>query len=154
MIAAMPDIPAAASRAEFAAFRIIPTRWRDNDMFGHVNNATYYSFFDTAITAWLIENGCVNRAEGSLWMVAETGCRFLAEVAFPEILAVGLYVARLGRSSVQYRRGLCREAADEASAVGHFVHVHIDGATRRPSPIPDAIRQKLAVLERAAPGGR
>ena len=153
MIGAMADIPAAATRADFAAFRTVPTRWKDNDMFGHVNNATYYSFFDTAVTAWLIEHGCVNRAEGSLWMVAETGCRYLAEVAFPDILAVGLCVARLGRSSVQYRLGLFREAAQDASALGHFVHVHIDGATRRPSPIPDAVRQKLAALERAATTG-
>ena len=150
----MPEIPAAATRADFAAFRTIPTRWKDNDVFGHVNNATYYSFFDTAITAWLIENGCASRADGTIWMVAETGCRFLAEVAFPETLAVGLYIARLGRSSVQYRLGLFREAVEGAAAVGHFVHVHIDGATRRPSPIPDAMRQKLAALERAAPGER
>ena len=147
MIVAMPDLPAAAYRTEFSVFRVVPTRWMDNDVFGHANNATYYSFFDTAVCGWLAERGCVGVADGPMWMVAETGCRYLSKVAFPDVLAIGLSLARLGRSSAQYHLGVFRDGAELASAVGHFAHVHIDRATRRPSPIPEVVRVQLATLQ-------
>jgi acyl-CoA thioester hydrolase len=119
----------------------------DNDAFGHVNNVLYYSFFDTTVTGWLVERGLIGFADGPMWMVAETGCRFLAEVAFPDTVSVGLRLARLGSSSVRYELAVFRGAADLASAEGHFVHVHVDRATRRPIRIPDAIRIMLGDLQ-------
>ena len=150
MIAVMPELPAAASRGEFAVLRPVPTRWMDNDVFGHVNNAAYYSYFDTAVCGWLAEQGCIGISDGAMWMVAETGCRYLSEVAFPDVLMIGLHIARLGRSSVQYRLGVFAGDAQNASAIGHFVHVHVGRATRRPSPIPEHVRVALATLQPAA----
>ncbi len=150
MIAAMPELPATACRSQFAVLRAVPTRWMDNDVFGHVNNAAYYSYFDTAVCGWLAEQGCIGLSDGTMWMVAETGCRYLSQVAFPDVLMVGLSIARLGRLSVKYRLGVFSGEAQHASATGHFVHVHIDRATRRPSPIPDNVRVPLATLQRAA----
>ena len=133
-------------RAEYAAFRRMATRWADNDVFGHVNNAVYYWFFDTAIAGWLIERGLIGLQTGPMWVVAETGCRYLGELAFPDELDVGLRVARLGGSSVRYELAIFRNNAADASAEAHFVHVHMDRATRRPLPIPNAARTALAAL--------
>jgi acyl-CoA thioester hydrolase len=135
-------------REDFAAFRPITTRWMDNDVFGHVNNVAYYSFFDTAVTGWLGERGLIGLRDGPMWMVAETGCRFLGEVAFPDPVTVGMRLGRLGSSSVHYRLAVFRAEAGQASAEGHFVHVHVDRATRRPQPIPETIRAALATLQR------
>ncbi len=149
MIARMSDSrPAIACRGDFRAFRPIVTRWMDNDVFGHVNNVTYYSFFDTAVTGWLMANGFVGLQDGPMWMVAETGCRFLKEVAFPDPIDIGLAVLRIGSSSVRYELAVFRGPDDQASAQGFFVHVHVDRASHRPSPIPDAIRTRLADLQR------
>jgi acyl-CoA thioester hydrolase len=139
--------PVAAIRADYRAFCPITTRWMDNDVFGHVNNVTYYSFFDTAVTGWLMERGLIGFTGGPMWMVAETGCRFLGEVAFPDQLVVGLRLGRLGNSSVRYELAVFRGDADTASAVGHFVHVHVGRDTRRPVAVPDAIRHALAELQ-------
>ena len=140
----MDPRPRPARRADFRAFCPIATRWADNDAFGHVNNASYYAFFDTAVTGWLIARGLMGLATGSMWMVVETGCRFHTEVAFPQNLAVGLRVARLGASSVRWEVGLFREDADVASAEGLFVHVHVSRADHRPSPIPDDAREAFS----------
>jgi acyl-CoA thioester hydrolase len=129
------------------------TRWADNDMFGHLNNAVYYQLFDTAINGWINTNlpdvdPVTMAAQG---IVAESGCRYFSELHFPERLVVGLAITRLGRSSVTYRLGIFRasegSAADEPqtiAAVGHWVHVYIDRTSRRPVPIPDEIRSLLS----------
>ncbi len=128
------------------------TRWADNDMFGHLNNAVYYQLFDTAINAWINTNtGLDPVAMPSLGIVAESGCRYFSELGFPESLVVGLAVTRLGHSSVTYRLGVFRAgregAADEAqpiTALGHWVHVYVDRVSRKPVPIPDSIRRLLS----------
>ncbi|BBY50227.1 thioesterase [Mycolicibacterium arabiense] len=123
------------------------TRWTDNDMFGHLNNAVYYELFDTAINAWINTSADVDPVTAPwLGVVAESGCRYFAELAFPDPLVVGLAVTRLGTSSVTYRLSVFAPGADAApvAAVGHWVHVYVDRTTRRPVPIPDAIRALLA----------
>ncbi|MCW2511306.1 MAG: putative 4-hydroxybenzoyl-CoA thioesterase [Mycobacterium sp.] len=124
------------------------TRWADNDMFGHLNNAVYYELFDTAINAWLNTEAGVDPVTAPwLGVVAESGCRYFAELQFPDPLVVGLAVTRLGTSSVTYRLALFKPGeAETVAAVGHWVHVYVDRTTRRPVPVPDAIR---AVLNRA-----
>ncbi|BBY27344.1 acyl-CoA thioesterase [Mycolicibacterium sediminis] len=123
------------------------TRWTDNDMFGHLNNAVYYELFDTAINAWINTTADVDPVTAPwLGVVAESGCRYFAELAFPDPLVVGLAVTRLGTSSVTYRLSVFAPDVDAApvAAVGHWVHVYVDRTTRRPVPIPDAIRALLA----------
>ena len=123
------------------------TRWKDNDMFGHLNNAVYYELFDTAINAWINTSADVDPVTAPwLGVVAESGCRYFAELAFPDPLVVGLAVTRLGTSSVTYRLSVFATDTDAApvAAVGHWVHVYVDRTTRRPVPIPDAIRAVLA----------
>ena len=128
------------------------TRWTDNDMFGHLNNAVYYELFDTAINAWLNAEAVVDPVSAPwLGVVAESGCRYFAELQFPDPLVVGLAVTRLGTSSVTYRLAVFHppatpDATETVAAVGHWVHVYVDRGTRRPVPIPDAIR---TVLDRA-----
>jgi acyl-CoA thioester hydrolase len=123
------------------------TRWTDNDMFGHLNNAVYYELFDTAINAWINTSADVDPVTAPwLGVVAESGCRYFAELAFPDPLIVGLAVTRLGTSSVTYRLSVFAPDTEAApvAAVGHWVHVYVDRTTRRPVPIPDAIRAVLA----------
>jgi acyl-CoA thioester hydrolase len=128
------------------------TRWTDNDMFGHLNNAVYYELFDTAINAWINTGTDVDPVTAPwLGVVAESGCRYFAELAFPDPLVVGLAVSRLGTSSVTYRLAIFEpgeaDAATPVAAVGHWVHVYVDRSTRRPVPVPAAIR---SLLETAA----
>lgn len=135
--------------ADFPVLWPVLTRWADNDMFGHLNNAVYYQLFDTAINAWIATAAGVDPLTiPELGIVAESGCRYFAELAFPESLTVGLAVTRLGRSSVTYRLGIFKAAgqSDEPqpiAALGHWVHVYVDRVGRRPVPIPDAIRSLL-----------
>ncbi len=139
--------PAAPTHDQYPHLRKIPTRWKDNDVYGHVNNVEYYSFFDTVINAWLIEEGGLDIHAGeSIGVCAESGCRFLASVAFPEPVEAGLRVGRLGTSSVKYEIGLF-DANGLALAEGHFVHVFVDRESREPMPIPDPIRKSLERLE-------
>ncbi|MFQ2845276.1 acyl-CoA thioesterase [Mycobacterium sp. TY813] len=144
----MPPAPDGLTSADFPVLWPVLTRWADNDMFGHLNNAVYYQLFDTAINAWIAtEVGVDPLTIPELGIVAESGCRYFAELAFPERLAVGLAVTRLGRSSVTYRLGLFKEIDQEprpVAALGHWVHVYVDRDTRRPVPIPDAIRSLLS----------
>jgi acyl-CoA thioester hydrolase len=125
------------------------TRWTDNDMFGHLNNAVYYELFDTAINAWLnTSTGLDPLTAPWLGVVAESGCRFFSELQFPDPLVVGLAVTRLGTSSVTYRLAVfpppgSPNDAEAVAAVGHWVHVYVDRATRRPVPVPSAIRDLL-----------
>jgi acyl-CoA thioester hydrolase len=136
--------PAASRRADYRFFSTIPTRWHDNDIYGHVNNVLYYSFFDTAIAHLLMQEGGLDPWRGSVVGVAvETGCRFHRSFAFPDLIHAGLRVGHLGSSSVRYEIGLFRNEDDEASAEGHFVHVFVDRPTQRPVAIPDRIRAAL-----------
>jgi acyl-CoA thioester hydrolase len=142
----MPD-KSAVTRGDFRHFVTIPTRWMDNDVYGHVNNVTYYSYFDTAVNHHLIELGGLDiHRDSAFGVVAETGCRFLSELKFPDIIDAGLYVERLGKSSVTYRIGLFRKGAEEPAALGRFVHVWVDRGTRRPVPVPEKIRRALEPL--------
>ena len=128
-------------RADYRRFLPITTRWMDNDVFGHVNNAAYYSFFDTTITYSLIQRGILAWQGGShLLMVVANSCRYHSETAFPDRLTAGLRLARLGNSSIRHEVAVFRKDADVAAAEGWFVHVCVDSATRRPTPLPDRWR--------------
>lgn len=134
-------------RADYRVFRTIPTRWLDNDAYGHVNNVVYYSWFDTAVNAWLVENGLLDIAGSPhVGLVAETGCTYFQAVSFPESVEVGLAVSRLGRSSVRYVLGVFRPDAELAAAQGHFVHVHVDRETRRPVDVPETARAAMTAI--------
>jgi len=139
--------PARLTRADLRHFTTIQTRWQDNDVFGHVNNVVYYSWFDTAVNGWLIDRGLLDPAASSIiGLVVETGCSYAESVAFPEPVSIGIAIDRLGSSSVRYRIGVFREHGDLAIAQGHFTHVYVDRASQRPVPIPDAIRTTMARL--------
>jgi acyl-CoA thioester hydrolase len=134
-------------RAAFAHFRALATRWMDNDVYGHVNNVVYYSFFDTVVNQFLIEQGVLDIQSGIvIGLVVETQCRYFSPIAFPDVVQAGLRVAHLGNSSVRYELGLFRNDEDSASAQGHFVHVYVDRASNRPVPLPENFRQVLATL--------
>jgi acyl-CoA thioester hydrolase len=136
------------SRAEYRYFLEIPTRWMDNDVYRHVNNVTYYSWFDTVIARFLLGSGAINLTDSPVvGVVVETLCRYHAPIAFPETVTAGLRVERLGTTSIRYGVGIFREGEDTASADGHFVHVFVDRATQtRPTPLPDALRAAAATL--------
>jgi acyl-CoA thioester hydrolase len=141
--------PRPLPRSAFALFRPMPTRWMDNDVYGHVNNVVYYSYFDTAVNAFLVENGLLDiTGSETVGLVAETGCSYFESVAFPDALETGLAVTRLGRSSVTYSVGIFRAGAETTAAHGHFVHVYVRRASGRPAAIPDAVRAQLATLQR------
>jgi len=152
------DDPRELRRSDFPVLREVPTRWSDVDIYGHVNNVVHYAMFDTAVNGWLIEqSGTDIRRGDAVGMVAETGCRYLAELDFPGVVTVGLRLDRLGNSSVSYRLALFATANAEAdpdtdagaespAAVGTFVHVYVDRTTRRPIAVPEVIRTALAVL--------
>jgi acyl-CoA thioester hydrolase len=134
-------------RDAFRLFRPIPTRWHDNDVFGHVNNVVYYSWFDTAVNSWLIENGFLDPARSEVvGLVVETSCTYFESVTFPEVVETGLAVARLGTSSVTYRLGIFRAGAEQAAAQGRFTHVYVERATQKPVPIPTALRAALQAM--------
>jgi len=135
------------TRAEYRHFLPIATRWKDNDVYGHVNNVEYYSYFDTVINAYLIGAGGLDIHRGAtIGVCAESHCRFLGEFAFPQTIAAGLRVEHLGNSSVRYGIGLFREDRDEPSAEGWFVHVFVDRETRRAAPMPESLRAALQRL--------
>ena len=131
-------------RADFRQFETVNTAWSDNDMYGHVNNAAYYRFFDTAVNRYLIEAGVLDPMSSAVvGLVVETGCRFFAPASFPEQLDIGITVPRIGTSSVRYELGVFKQGEDSAVAAGFFVHVYVDAASHRPTPIPDALRDVL-----------
>jgi acyl-CoA thioester hydrolase len=141
----VPSAPDGLTSNDFPVLWPVGTRWADNDMFGHLNNAVYYQLFDTAINAWInTSTGVDPLSTPSLGIVAESGCRYFSELHFPESLVVGLAVTRLGRSSVTYRLGVFRAEAQPITALGHWVHVYVDRTNRKPVPIPDAIRSLLS----------
>ena len=127
-------------RADFTVMRAVPTRWMDNDHYGHVNNVAYYSFFDTAVNGFLIEAaGCDIRQLPAIGIVAESSCRFLKPASFPDTIHAGLAIEKRGTSSVIYRIALFRNDDQTPCAIGRFVHVYVDAATRRPVSIPSEI---------------
>jgi acyl-CoA thioester hydrolase len=142
-----PDALAPAFRHAYAAFLTIPTRWIDNDIYGHVNNVAYYAYFDTVVNEHLIRAGGLDIRNGaSIGIVVETACRFHKPLSFPETIDAGLRVAAIGRSSVRYEIALFRSGDDDAAATGRFVHVWVDRQHRRPVPVPHVIRNALAPL--------
>ncbi|MGH3598074.1 MAG: acyl-CoA thioesterase [Mycobacterium sp.] len=142
-----PPAPEGLASRDFPVLWPVLTRWADNDMFGHLNNAVYYQLFDTAINGWINTNVAVDPVTmPSVGIVAESGCRYFSELHFPERLIVGLAVTRLGRSSVTYRLGMFRDDDKDQTiaALGHWVHVYVDRSSRKPQPIPEAIRSLLS----------
>src|SRR5690554_1678450 len=131
-------------REDYFVFQPITTRWMDNDIYGHVNNVTYYSYFDTAVNQYLIEQGALDIEQGEvIGLVVETGCQYFAAIAFPDALEIGVRVAHVGRSSVRYEVGIFKQGDTESRAAGHFVHVYVDRQTRRPVPLPEKLRNAL-----------
>jgi len=139
-------------REHYRRFLSIPTRWMDNDVYGHVNNVVYYSYFDTVVNEHLIADGGLDilRSE-DVGLVVETLCRFHKPLTFPEVVDAGLRVAHLGNSSVRYEIALFRAGEDEAAATGHFVHVWVNRASQRPVRVPARIRTALAPLLSPSP---
>lgn len=134
-------------RSAYKAFFTLPTRWMDNDIYGHVNNVNYYSFFDTAIAHYLMQHGGLDPWKSAvIGFCVESGCRFRKAIQFPETITAGLRVARIGSSSVRYEIGLFREDDDMTAADGYFVHVFVDRETQTPKPLPDDIRKALSPL--------
>src|SRR5437879_3474247 len=148
----MPDPQVARTtparlRAHYRHFLAIPTRWMDNDVYGHVNNVTYYSYFDTAVNEHLIRFGGLDFANASVvGLVAETSCTFRKALSFPDSIDTGLAVTKLGKSSVVYEIALFRQGDAEPAALGRFVHVWVDRVSQRPVPIPARIRAALEPL--------
>ncbi len=131
-------------RSAFPHFHAITTRWKDNDVYGHVNNVEYYSFFDTVINEFLIRSGGLDIHGGPvIGLCVDSQCTFKASLAFPDTVDAGLRVAKLGNSSVTYEIGLFRAGSAEPAAIGRFVHVFVDREHRRPVPLPDELRTAL-----------
>lgn len=135
------------ARRDYKLFSPLATRWSDNDIYGHMNNVIHYSLFDTAVNQHLIENGVLDIHRGAeIFLVVETGCRYHAEMAFPDRITAGLRVAKLGRSSVRYEAALFRNDDEAAAAEGHFIHVNVDRVTRKPVAFGPAQRRVLETL--------
>lgn len=146
--------PRTERRNDYLHFLAIPTRWMDNDVYGHVNNVVYYSYFDTVINEYLIRAGGLDIHAGRVVGYAvESTCRFHRSFSFPDSIDAGLRVGHLGTSSVRYELALFREGEDKAAATGHFVHVFVDRETNQPTAIPENIRACLLKLVRGSAGG-
>ena len=139
--------PRPEPRSAFAHFQTITTRWADNDAYGHINNVVYYSYFDTVVNAFLIEKGLLEIGKSSaIGLVVETSCQYFSSLAYPDTVHAGLRVAKLGGSSVRYEVGIFGNDEPLTAARGHFVHVYVDAATRRPIPLPAPLRAALETL--------
>jgi acyl-CoA thioester hydrolase len=135
------------TRRDFRHFHRITTRWMDNDAYGHVNNVVYYSWFDTVVNQFLIDNRVLDIEHSPvIGLVVETQCNYFASVAFPDLVTAGLRVGKLGKSSVRYEVAIFRGDEDQAAAHGHFVHVYVDRDSRRPAAIPEAMRALLQTI--------
>ena len=135
------------TRSAYPHFQTIPTRWMDIDVYGHVNNVQYYSYFDTVVNQWLIERGLLDYLHSEvIGLVIETSCSYFKSIAFPDAVQAGLRVAHLGNSSVRYEVGLFCNDDDTVAAAGHFVHVYVDRASNRPVRVPDTMRAAFAAL--------
>ncbi|WP_313305956.1 acyl-CoA thioesterase [Stutzerimonas balearica] len=134
-------------RSDYRHFQPITTRWHDNDIYGHVNNVTYYGFFDTAVNTYLIQQGGLDIHGGEVvGFVVSSSCDYFASISFPDLIEVGVRVAQLGNSSVQYELAIFRQGEHEACAAGRFVHVFVRRADNRPTPIPERLRGALEAL--------
>ncbi len=142
----MPEQPKHLRR-DYKHFQPITTRWHDNDIYGHVNNVVYYGFFDTAVNNYLIQQGGLDIQDGDIvGFVVSSACDYFASIAYPDLIEVGLRVAKLGNSSVQYELAIFREGEQEACAAGRFVHVFVERASNRPTAIPGRLRAALEAL--------
>ncbi len=131
-------------RSAYKNFLPLQTRWADNDVYGHVNNVAYYGYFDTIVNEYLIASGALDIHKGPvIGLVVETGCRYFAPLEFPMRLEGALRVAKIGNSSVRYEIGIFKAGDETPAAEGHFAHVYVDRATRRPTPLPPALRNAL-----------
>lgn len=141
-----------SNRDQYLYFLPLTTRWKDNDVYGHVNNVEYYSYFDTVINTYLIREGGLDIHHGpAIGLCAESHCKFLGELVFPETIEAGLRVEHLGNSSVRYGIGLFRQGHDAPAAEGWFVHVFVDRETRRAVPLPSVLREALRKIEAPDP---
>lgn len=141
--------PQPLTTADFAHFGDITTRWMDNDVYGHVNNVVYYSFFDTVVAEYLVAQGALDFIKGTtIGLVVETKCSYFAPIAFPDRVRAGLRVTNLGTSSVKYEIGIFRNDEKSAAAQGYFVHVYVDRASNRPAPLPETLKTALTKLMR------
>lgn len=139
--------PPVETRARYRHFQAIPTRWGDNDIYGHVNNVVYYSYFDTVVNTYLIERGALDiRASAVIGLAVESLCTFKKELTYPETIDAGLRVGRLGNTSVRYEIGLFRAGEDDPAATGYFVHVYVEREARKPVSLPEPLRRVLAPL--------
>jgi len=139
--------PVPTTRVDYPHFLSINTRWSDNDLYGHVNNVVYYSYFDTVVNEYLIRHGALDLEAGkTIGLVVETHCSYFASLAFPERIDAGLRVTRLGTTSVRYEVGIFSAGSEQPAAQGHFVHVYVDRDTRRPAPLPQALVAALKPL--------
>ena len=134
-------------KSDYKAFLEITTRWMDNDVYGHVNNVVYYSFFDTAVNRYLIDRGVLDIHGGSvIGFVVETSCKYEKPIAFPDTIEAGIRVAKIGNSSVRYEVGIFKNGEETSVAHGYFVHVYVDRDTKRPTPLPAPLREALAEI--------
>lgn len=140
----MANRPAPASCNDYSYFSEISTRWMDNDVYGHINNVIYYSIFDTVVNEFLIQKGVLNiHSSEVIGLVVETRCNYYEPMAFPQKITAGLCVERISNSSVVYNIGIFGDKTEKTSAQGHFVHVYVDRASRRPVPVPENLRNVL-----------
>lgn len=145
----MSDRPGPETRAAYTHFRAMTTRWGDNDVYRHMTNVTYLSFFDSAVCQYLIENHVLDvETSPVIGLVAETNCRYFKEIAFPSIVNVGMRIGHQGNSSIRYEIGLFRDDDDLACAQGFLVHVYVERKSGRPVAIPDGISRAVAPLHR------
>lgn len=137
------------TRTDFPVVYRIATRWNDNDHYGHINNATYFEYLDTAVNGWLMQATATDiRDLPAIGIVASTGCDYFAEIGFPDVLEIGLATSRIGTSSITYQLGVFRASDPTLRALGYFVHVYVDAVSRKPVPIPDPIRDAVEQLPR------
>lgn len=137
------------TQADYLFFHEIETRWMDNDIYGHVNNVVYYSYFDTAVAAFLVSKvGLYFQRTDAIGLVIETGCTYFESIAFPDRVKVGLRIVKLGNSSVKYEVGIFKNDGQEACAQGYFVHVYVDRQTNKPIAIPEDVRTALETIVR------
>jgi acyl-CoA thioester hydrolase len=147
----MTERPKPDHRSAYVYFQTMTTRWMDNDSYRHMNNTTYYSFFDTIVNMYLIENAVLDVEKSEvIGLVAETTCRYFRSISFPSKIDVGLRVGHLGNSSIRYEIALFKGDEDLASAQGHFVHVYVDRESGRPTALPEKLKSIAAPLQRAA----
>ena len=139
-----PDLGGLARRDTYKAYHMVSTRWADNDQYGHINNAKFYEFVDSAVNAHLIIAGAL---KDSIGLVVDSGCQYTSSLAFPDVIEVGIKVDHIGTSSVRYGFAVFRRGVEHPAAIGHFVHVYVDAETRRPMPLSATLRSVVENLK-------